>query len=1661
LPWTWKLRRKDDRASGTLVSFIVGTALFVVSSTVLVNFVVRPPATDQGLAAADLKTKAAQVLEVLLGSPGYPQDWQSSPDAVQRLGLLERGSTVRIDSTKFDDFAQGSLSSPSSTNGLVDYVEARNALGLQGYDFHLRVEPVFDLNSSGYGVSGMDTYHVGYVGHFNNGVESAMSQNERYALTQLPIDFSNITKTSTTLPGDVFSDDSATLKSVLVPLIGSSPAQTVIPNQGPNDDVFHVVNADAYSSLFAAPGTLTKALALTDGSSADALSALGFTKSKDVRAVLGVANMSGLSTATLTWNDYVDTHQKANATSIDPNDYGWAEVSADGGNTWYQLTNGLGQRSVDTWLGYPAPNQTAWTAHTVQITAANCAPCMGASDVEVAMHWHADNQQPQGYGWIMDDVVLSPTTTTGFDKTFETPDYSMLVIGSDVSQNAFTPDEVKNAIRDYVNVYGGRILVLGGQTNTQWLQPLFHVAIHGATPGVGTPDTTSPLLNEPNQLNWQTYDDGGTAWDFSGSQDASLFDPIVATGSGQDILAASLPGSFGSIDQGGSVMLTTYLPWDMPGVEPEKFFANALMYGKYHLLYADIGPPIPNGTVVETAQRTATMDRTNDDEGIFTEISFTLYLWQGNTTGVFTTNGAPNPPVAPGLTAGNSLIQLAWTWPTSNGTSPLTGYDVYRGTASGAESYVATVTCDCYNDTNVTNGTTYYYNVTAVNAQGQSGSSNEVSGTPAGLPMAPLSLSVTGGVGIESLSWAYPWSDGGAPVIGYDVYRNLTGSSTMALLVSESTNTSWIDNVGTAGVSYTYEVSAINAMGQGPTTAPVTGSTTALPSAPVASATGGYQQVQVSWTSVAGATSYTIYAGSSANPTTAAATVGAPALTWNETGLGNGVTRHYRVAATNGAGSSGYSNDASATTIAVPPAPGVPTVTQQGRGALNVSWLAVNAGTGTVSAYNVYAGSAVNSLSLLASVPSSQLYYVDTGLADGQTRDYAVSAVDQAGEGPQSTPASGTTMASPQVPTNVQATGGAGQIVVTWTDADATITNYTVYAGNGANPTTAVANVTTTTWTETGLGAGVTRHYRVIATNPVGNSTYSADASASTIALPVATAPTLTPQGVGGINVTWAAASGNGGTITGYTVWRSANGASYTNMTFVAGNATLYDLDTGLGNGTTWLYEMSASSNAGQGAQSSPSTATTYAAPGTPVVSVTPGVGQNSVSWPAVLGPAVNYSVYAGNAANPTTQVANVTTTSWTETGLLSGTTRHYRVIATNPVGNSTYSNDASATTISVPTASQPTVAPQGVGGLNVSWTGSNANGGTITGYTVWRSATGAPNSYANVTFVVGNATLYDLDTNLGNGTAESYEISASNDAGQGSAGLAGTGTTYAAPGVPVVAVTPGVGQNTVTWNAVSGPAVNYSVYAGNTANPTTQVANVTGTSWTETGLSAGTTRHYRVIATNPVGNSTYSNDASGTTITTPIAVAPTLTLPGVGQVNVSWTAASNGGGTITGYTVWRSTDGVNYVNASFVAGGSTLYYVDSNLGNGKTEYYEDSASNQAGQGGTSLPASTTTATTPGAPTVVASTSGSHVVLTITAPASNGGLALANYTIYRCGPSATLCTTTYLASNGGTGTSYTDNTVVSNHGLNVYWYQVTAWNAVGESAKSAASSTGV
>ena len=266
-------------------------------------------------------------------------------------------------------------------------------------------------------------------------------------------------------------------------------------------------------------------------------------------------------------------------------------------------------------------------------------------------------------------------------------------------------------------------------------------------------------------------------------------------------------------------------------------------------------------------------------------------------------------PDAPALTVSRTgpSVQLSWTTPAANG-SPITGYRVLRGTTSGGESLLATVTGTTYTDSSVTSGPTYYYTVAAVNAAGASAPSNEGIVATATAPGA-TSLQVRGGLNSVTLTWSTP-DNGGAPVSSYVISRS-TSPGVASAYTTTGAVTSFTDQAVTPGTTYYYRVAAVNTAGTGASSDEASGVPYTTAAAPRLTALAGKSQVSLSWTVPAdGGTpisGYRIYRGLAAGSEQLVQTI-STGTTYVDAGLVGGTTYYYRVAAVTTGGTGALSD---------------------------------------------------------------------------------------------------------------------------------------------------------------------------------------------------------------------------------------------------------------------------------------------------------------------------------------------------------------------------------------------------------------------------------------------------------------------------------------------------------------------------------------------------------------------------------------------------------------------------------------------------------------------------------------------------------------------------------------------------------------------------------
>ena len=340
----------------------------------------------------------------------------------------------------------------------------------------------------------------------------------------------------------------------------------------------------------------------------------------------------------------------------------------------------------------------------------------------------------------------------------------------------------------------------------------------------------------------------------------------------------------------------------------------------------------------------------------------------------------PGPPTGLTATAGNAQVSLTWIPPASDGGAELIGYDVYLGTSSHGESATpvnaALITSTGYTVTGLANGTTYYFTVDAVNdADLHSAASAEASATPVApttAPGSPSGLTATAGNAQVSLSWTAPASDGGAQITSYDIYEGTTGNVKTTAPVASSKGTSVTVKNLANGTTYYFKVAAVNTVGVGPPS----GAASATPAAAITkpgppaglTATPGHGRVTLSWTAPgsdggAGISGYLIYQGTSPGGEAGTPVNGSPvsATSYMVTGLRNGTTYYFKVAAVNDAKRQGSdSGEASATPVSAAASASATTSTSKGSGT------AASSAPGGPTGLTATAGDARVSLSWIA-----------------------------------------------------------------------------------------------------------------------------------------------------------------------------------------------------------------------------------------------------------------------------------------------------------------------------------------------------------------------------------------------------------------------------------------------------------------------------------------------------------------------------------------------------------------------------------------------------------------------------------------------------------------------------------------------------------------------
>ena len=379
---------------------------------------------------------------------------------------------------------------------------------------------------------------------------------------------------------------------------------------------------------------------------------------------------------------------------------------------------------------------------------------------------------------------------------------------------------------------------------------------------------------------------------------------------------------------------------------------------------------------------------------------------------------APGQVSTPTLVNGNTQVLVNWSAPIANG-CPVTAYTVEYSSNSGStwQTFSTSVTTLYATVTGLANGTAYVFRVAATNCMGLGAfSAASASVTPNTTPAQPTGITVTGnGSNAVTLSWSPSVS--ASPVTDYVIEYSPDGGATW-LTFNDGVSTATTANVTglTAGVSYSFRVTAVSAAGNSTSSSASTSVTSASsPSsvavAPVVSATPG--SVSITWQTPANGGSALTAAElqySTDGGTTWTSYVGSVDLTGSITltGLTGGQQYVFRVRAANFFGTGGWSPTSAAVTALAATAPGVissPTSTPgAGTGEINLSWTAPAANgsaiTNYIIEYSTDGGVTWTTYTRPASTTTSATL---TGLVPGGNYTFRVKAVNGVGTATAST----------------------------------------------------------------------------------------------------------------------------------------------------------------------------------------------------------------------------------------------------------------------------------------------------------------------------------------------------------------------------------------------------------------------------------------------------------------------------------------------------------------------------------------------------------------------------------------------------------------------------------------------------------------------------------
>jgi len=272
----------------------------------------------------------------------------------------------------------------------------------------------------------------------------------------------------------------------------------------------------------------------------------------------------------------------------------------------------------------------------------------------------------------------------------------------------------------------------------------------------------------------------------------------------------------------------------------------------------------------------------------------------------------PAPPTGLSATSGNNEVTLGWV--ASAGAS---SYHVKRATTSGGPygTIASGITAASFTDTAATNGTRWFYVVSAVNTAGQSANSTEASALNNGVPSVSMSSPAEGAsfpTGTAISVAAAASDDGGVARVDFYSGASLIGSDTGTPFA--------ITWTGAPAGNHALTAMATDSHGATTTSATVNIVVTQAPTAPstptdLNAVASSKTVINLTWSDTSGnETGFKIERSTDNRKFTQIASLSAGVATYSNTGLAGNKIYYYRIRAYNSVGHSPYSNTASAKT---------------------------------------------------------------------------------------------------------------------------------------------------------------------------------------------------------------------------------------------------------------------------------------------------------------------------------------------------------------------------------------------------------------------------------------------------------------------------------------------------------------------------------------------------------------------------------------------------------------------------------------------------------------------------------------------------------------------------------------------------------------------------